>query len=113
MKKAIMLIAIMFMVASCGQGYSDGSRSGVISKFSKKGLFVKSWEGEMPMGGMIPNGDGGMVANVFKFTVKDESLVDKINSKMQSGERVTLTYSQWLFSNPFTMGTTYEIIEVK
>ena len=101
------------MIASCGEGYSDGNRSGVISKFSKKGLFVKSWEGEMPMGGVVPNSDGQMVANVFKFTVKDEFLAGKINAKMRSGERAILTYSEWLVSNPFTMGTSYEIVDVK
>jgi hypothetical protein len=44
--------------------YSTGERAGWIQKFSKKGWFCKTWEGEMAMVSMP-----GAVPEKFYFTV--------------------------------------------
>ena len=36
--------------------YSEGTRSGVVQKFSKKGMFWSTWEGEMNLGYNTQNG---------------------------------------------------------
>jgi len=99
----------------CDSGYSDGSRAGQVVKFSQKGLLVKSFEGELNLGGFkTKSTDNGnqVVANVFEFTVRNPALVPKVQAAMESGNRVTLVYRQWLMS-PWTMDSRYEVVEVR
>jgi len=63
---------LALLLTACGRGYSEGERSGVIFKFSSKGLIWKSWEGEMNLGGMR-----GAVTNTWKFTLKDDRLLTR------------------------------------
>lgn len=53
--------------------YSDGERTGVITKFSHKGMLIKTWEGELNMGGF----DQGGVATIWAFSVDDPVIVEK------------------------------------
>lgn len=90
-------IIIPLAFVSCGEHYSSGARTGVITKLSHKGLMSKTWEGEMNLGGMVASGDGkSMVVNAWQFTVESDGLIDTINQAMASGKRVTLHYHQWL-----------------
>lgn len=105
-------LAISFNHISIPFTYSDGTKSGNISKFTKKGFFYKTWEGEMNLGGMVSNGDGGMVANIWYFSVTNPVLIEQIQTSMELG-RTTLTYDQRLLV-PITQGSTnYIITEVK
>lgn len=106
---AMLLMAFMFI--GCGSNYSNGDRVGTISKFSKKGLLMKSWEGQMVLGGLVSNGDGGMNANTFNFTVTDPDVVEKIQTYMDSGFTVKVTYNEWLVSPP-SMESGYEVTNV-
>ena len=67
--------------------YSSGSRAGYIQKFSKRGWVCKTWEGELAIVNMP-----GSLQETFAFSVRDESVVKKINALM--GKRVALTYEQ-------------------
>lgn len=117
MMAIICVLASVFLGASGGCTKSDGSRVGIITKFSHKGLICKSWEGELVMGGMrtMSGADGktALAANVFEFSVLDEDLVKQIQALMESGHRARLTYSQTFFHNPVKRDTSYCIVEVK
>lgn len=113
MNKLFLASLIFLGVVGCGRGYSEGQRSGVIVKFSKKGLFCKSHEGTMNLGGTSKDGDGNLVPSTWEFTVTDESIVPKIVELQESGQRVTLVYTQWFMSPPCTMDSNYEIVGVK
>jgi hypothetical protein len=97
MRKIIMLAGLALFLSGCGE-YSSGSRVGVVQKLSHKGLFCKTWEGSMMLGGLVaqPTGEGGtnMVANVFDFTIEDHAVLRKVQAAMQSGTKVELTYRQ-------------------
>ena len=67
--------------------YSTGERAGWVQKFSKKGWFCKTWEGEMAMVSMP-----GAVPEKFYFTVWDDGVADDINKVM--GKRVSLHYEE-------------------
>jgi len=67
--------------------YSTGERAGWVQKFSKKGWFCKTWEGEMAMVSMP-----GAVPEKFYFTVWDDAVADAINKVM--GKRVSLHYEE-------------------
>jgi hypothetical protein len=67
--------------------YSVGERAGYVQKFSRKGFVFKTWEGELAMVS-IP----GTAPEKFYFTVRADSLADRINEAM--GRKVALTYEQ-------------------
>jgi prepilin-type N-terminal cleavage/methylation domain-containing protein len=115
----LIVLAILFLlvgaVAGLGGGCSrsEGSRAGIITKFSHKGNFVKSWEGELVLGGMRSGAEAGQVqANVWAFSVTDEALVPKIKEALRSGVRVELEYKQSFARNPLKRDTTYVITKV-
>lgn len=99
-------------INGCGADYSDGERSGTVTKFSRKGLWMKSWEGELLMGGMTTDGDGRSVPNVFQFTVVDSAVVPLVQAAQHAGRPVTVAYRQWAIS-PVGQDSSYEIVSVK
>lgn len=116
MKKAFTLIELLIVMAivciitvliaggltSCSN--SAGSRAGIVSKISHKGVAFKSWEGELMLG-------KGESANVWLFSVTDLKVVDQIKDAMRSGKRVELEYTQ-KFIRPLTRDTSYIITKV-
>ena len=67
--------------------YSKGERAGYVQKFSSKGWVVKTWEGELQM---VPV--PGAMPEKFLFSVRDDTVAQKINSSM--GKRVAVHYEQ-------------------
>lgn len=67
--------------------YSTGERAGYVQKFSEKGYVCKTYEGELVLVSMP-----GTQAEKFLFTVRDKTLVEKINKSL--GKRVRLTYEE-------------------
>ena len=67
--------------------YSTGERAGYVQKFSNKGWFCKTWEGELAMVTMP-----GTLTEKFEFSVRDEKVAQKLNESM--GQRVSLHYEQ-------------------
>ncbi len=62
--------------------YSEGSRVGILYKFSKKGTFFKTYEGEMVLPGIkAGNSTTGMSTNRFQFSVANEELAEELMSK--------------------------------
>lgn len=120
-KDLLILLAVFFVlcflivVPGCAPNYSNGSRVGVVTKLSEKGLMFKSWEGEMNMGGMRQSSDSDghttIVANVFTFNV-DPKIVSEVKAAMDSGQRVELIYRQWA-KRPVTIDNSHVVIEVK
>lgn len=115
--------AISLSLTGCGVPYSEGERSGVVNKFSRKGLFCKTYEGEMNLGGFknrsSSDSDGNIsssvVANTFEFTVdpKRIDIIDAITKAVESGNMVTLVYDQRLFNAPCSTNSGYFITAVK
>lgn len=95
----------------CGLSYSDGTRSGVLTKVSRKGYVFKTYEGEMNIGG-FNQGDGTiMPAVIFKFSVTDDAIYHKLDSLQ--GRKVVVTYNQ-VYKNFFWQGETdYFIHDVR
>jgi hypothetical protein len=81
-----LLLAIWTTIA-LNWSYSEGTRSGYIQKFSKKGWLCKTWEGELAIGN-IP----GSVPQLFIFSVRSDSIANEITRQM--GSRVTLSYEE-------------------
>ncbi len=87
----------------CGLTYSEGTRSGVLTKVSKKGYLFKTYEGEMNVGG-FSGGDGTiMPATIFKFSIPDRGVYNQLDSAQ--GNKVVLHYKQ-VYKNFFWQGET-------
>jgi hypothetical protein len=67
--------------------YAEGERAGYVQKFSKRGWFCKTWEGELAMVSMP-----GTMSEKFFFSVRDDTVTNKINANM--GRKVAMQYEQ-------------------
>jgi hypothetical protein len=98
----------------CGMTYSEGTRSGVLTKVSKKGFIFKTYEGELNVGGFNQGEGTIMPASVFKFSTNKKSIYDQLES--EQGKKVVLHYKQ-VIKNFFWQGETdyfiYQISPVK
>ena len=85
--------------------FSEGYRSGELIKFSRKGVLVKTWEGE------ISQGISG--AQIFEFSVEDSQKEVIENLKDYQGKYIKVTYKE-RYSTFFWLGDTkYFIIAVE
>ena len=67
--------------------YSEGDRSGILQKFSHKGWFCKTWEGELAMS-IVP----GVTPTIWQFSVRGDSAAHRVNVAL--GRRVVLHYRE-------------------
>jgi hypothetical protein len=92
-KVFVLLIAAMavlftgYVFIALNWSYSKGERIGYVQKFSEKGWLCKTWEGELQM---LPV--PGAVPEKFVFSVRDKTVINKINSSM--GKKVSISYEQ-------------------
>lgn len=99
----ILLAAWWIYYFICGLTYSEGTRSGILTKVSKKGYVFKTFEGELNIGG-IDQGDGTiMPMTIFKFSIEDEKTYHKLDSLQ--GRKVIVHYNQ-VIKNFFWQGET-------
>lgn len=96
-KKAALIVVLLVVTAAAlfagyvmivlNVSYSKGERVGYVQKFSEKGWLCKTWEGELQM---LPV--PGAIPEKFLFSVRDESLINRINATM--GKKLALSYEQ-------------------
>jgi hypothetical protein len=117
-KKKIILWGIGFLLFIVGSfaayawlalhwSYSKGERNGFVQKFSHKGWFCKTWEGELSMV-QLP----GAIPEKFIFSVRDDEVAQRVNKTM--GKRVNLFYEQHIGVPTTCFGETeYFVTDVK
>lgn len=86
--------------------YSEGTRVGILYKFSKKGTFFKTYEGEMMLPGLrTKDTSNGLSSNLFRFSVDDETLAKELMNSQ--GMELELHYTY--FNRPLPWrGDSYE-----
>ena len=84
---ALVVVLGLYTWFTLSWSYSEGTRAGYLQKFSKKGWLCKTWEGEILLSSMP-----GAIPERFAFTVRDEAVVQQLQSAM--GQRVQITYEQ-------------------
>ena len=110
---ALILLTVVAGVVSGFAGTSDGKRIGTITKFSYKGVFVKSYEGELNMGGVRNHtdseGHSSMVANVWEFSCSNPTIAKQLDDLL--GKEVVIKYHQ---SFPgLSRNTSYDVVSVE
>jgi hypothetical protein len=84
---AVALLSALYVWIALNISYSEGERAGYVQKFSRKGWVCKTWEGELAMVNLP-----GTAPEMFRFTVRDEAVAERINQGM--GRRMALHYEQ-------------------
>lgn len=107
---AFLIVIVSLLSVACGENYSSGTRVGVVTKLSEKGIVWKSWEGELLMA--LPSTVGSATQpEKFEFNVAP-SAVEKVTAAMQSGHRVELVYRQWWMA-PVSIDNDHVVVDVK
>ena len=102
---AILLLFIAWFAFIYFVPYSEGTRSGELIKFSKKGVISKTWEGE------ISQGISG--AQIFQFSVLDNNQEAIEALQENEGNYVRLKYVERYATFFFWGDTKYFIAEVE
>ncbi len=87
MKKFLIIFFLIIIVGLVGFvlvgnfTYSEGSRTGYLMKFSKKGFLFKTYEGELNLGGMNAQ-NNTVLNNIWEFSVKptDKAIIDSLTN---------------------------------
>ena len=87
--------------------YSEGNRSGILQKFSKKGNIFKTYEGELIMSSIASTSNTTIASEKFNFSVKEDSIA-KVLFNLE-GKRVTIHYEQKRGHLPWNGETDYFI----
>jgi hypothetical protein len=97
----------------CGTTYSEGSRTGVVTKVSKKGYLFKTLEGTLNLGS-ISSGEGIiMPTKIWDFSIQrnDTAVFNKI-TKTQ-GKDVRLYYQEVVKTFVWQGDTRYYVTKVE
>lgn len=99
--KKVILISILILALIAGYfavkyNYvkSDGVRSGILQKFSRKGLLFKTYEGEV-----VQNSMKTFSTKVFYFSVTDQAIADSLEKCV--GKEITIRYNEYYGSLPW------------
>jgi hypothetical protein len=82
------LLFSLYTAVVLNWAYSEGDRSGVMYKLSRKGWICKTWEGEL---NLTP---GAAAPTIWNFTIRDDAVAKQINEAM--GKEVALHYTEHL-----------------
>ncbi|MEQ1733445.1 MAG: hypothetical protein ABL940_07215, partial [Bacteroidia bacterium] len=85
-------LVLIYMLISTTENYSNGERIGFVTKFSSKGRFWKSWEGELNL-----TQTGMNTSSVFDYSIDNdakgmEATIATIDSAVNNGWKVKLKY---------------------
>lgn len=106
------IVLCLLLLWACSWTYSEGTRAGQLIKISKKGVVLKTNEGELNMGGLrVGSANDGLEGNLWQFSVLDQDVLEKLEAS--EGKRVTLSYKERYRAMPWQGDTNYFIIAVE
>jgi hypothetical protein len=107
------IVALMLAISSyfVFGSYSEGYRAGKIMKLSKKGYLIKTYEGQLDVGGLQAETEDGAATTVWSFSVKNEAVINEINSAVDQGYHVKLHYHERFYR--FFHDTKYMVFKVE
>ncbi len=102
-------LLVAFLGSTLLKPWSEGRRDGVLQRFSKKGFFVKSWEGELAL-----IGSKGRESNIVDFSIENDNVADQLNA-LEIGTVVRVHYTEYKVYNWFRYGSGCRVymVEVK
>lgn len=108
----VLVVSFLLYFAICSYTYSEGQRSGVLLKFSKKGFVFKTYEGEINAG-FINTRSVNLAANLFDFSVlgSQKEVIEMMDNL--DGKPVKLYYKQKIKAMPWQGETNYLVYKVE
>ena len=114
-----LIIGIAFLILAAGIAYliyanytySEGTRAGNLVKISKKGSFLKTYEGQLKIGGINLDNPGKGLSDTWSFSISDKSVVEQLE-KLQ-GQKVILRYEEINQAMPWQGDTNYFVTGVE
>ncbi len=91
--------------------YSDGTRTGMLQKFSHKGTMFKTYEGELILSSVQSNKNVAIASEKFLFSVTDDSVALQLE-KLQ-GRMVDVHYKEKNHTLPWRGETVFIVSSVK
>ena len=88
----VILIAAAFIYWNYYYTYSDGSRAGLLQKFSRKGNLFKTYEGEMILSSVQSNANVPLASEKFFFSVENKRVADQLGA--MQGEFIVVHYHE-------------------
>ena len=119
LKKSLLWLVIILIIGSIlfvtfvrYTSYSDGYRAGEVIKFSRKGYVVKTFEGEMNLGGFTDSDQGEVTPTIWAFSVYrgNDEVKGRLVEAMENGQRVRLYYNE-RYTKLFWYGDTAYFID--
>jgi hypothetical protein len=94
--------------------YSEGVRSGVVVKISRKGYLFKTYEGQLNLMTFGAVRSQNLVSESFEFSVSSgqTDLIKQLEQASLSGERVSLHYKERFGVFPWRGDTKYFVTEL-
>lgn len=94
--------------------YSEGTRAGFVIKVSKKGVLVKTWEGQLNLQSFGASNPGNAFSEVFNFSVKrgDTATYELLQQVSLTGERINLHYKEKYVALPWLGDTRYFVTKI-
>ncbi len=91
--------------------YSDGTRTGMLQKFSRKGTMFKTYEGELILSSVQSNKNVAIASEKFLFSVTDDSVALQLE-KLQ-GRMVDVHYKEKNHTLPWRGETVFIVNSAK
>lgn len=89
---ALLAILAVFIWWNYYYTYSDGTRYGLLQKFSRRGNLFKTYEGELILSSVRGNSNVPVASEKFFFTVTDEAVAKRLQDLQ--GQGVTVFYKE-------------------
>ena len=105
------VVALLGYLLICNYTYSDGSRAGILIKVSRKGYVIKTYEGQLNLGGVQMNDGQNMLGNIWEFSAGSAEIYVKL--QQYEGRQVKLHYKQKLKVMPWQGKTDYLVDHVE
>jgi hypothetical protein len=90
--------------------FSDGTRTGLLQKFSRKGTVFKTYEGELIMSSVQSSSNVALASEKFLFSVKDEEVALQLE-KLQ-GKIINVHYMEKNHTLPWQGETVFIVSSV-
>lgn len=105
-----LLILLYFLFGS----YSEGTRAGTIVKLSRRGVLIKTYEGQLNLGGFSGE-TGSPASSLWDFSVDGgkADLIKQLEEAELGGKRVKLYYKEKFYTFPWRGDTKYFIYKAE
>jgi hypothetical protein len=110
----LILLGLSYLCFILFANYSEGTRTGYVTKISHKGYIFKTYEGELNFGFFGGSANNGKSAeNVWYFSVVNSKVAEQVEQASKAGHKVTLYYNQKYIKLSVRGETEYMVYKVE